>query len=102
MRRVCLGVEGKSCGQLIAAKVSRCSTCAGQYERERQVGRSRIYTSSYRRRAVATIARQPWCSWCDKTTDLTADHIDTGNPASPLRVLCRGCNASRANKRRAL
>jgi hypothetical protein len=100
-RRVCLGVEGKACGQLIA-KGSRCHACAGVYERERQVGRRALYTSSYRRRAVATIARQPWCSWCDKTTDLTADHVITGDPVSPLRVLCRGCNAARANRRGAL
>jgi len=67
MRRVCLGVDGKACGQLIA-KGSRCSTCAGVYEQARQVGRRALYTSAYRRRAVATIASQPWCSWCRKTT----------------------------------
>ena len=101
MKRVCIGLDGKACGTLIASG-SRCPACAGVYERERQVGRRALYTSAYRRRAVASIASQPWCSWCHKTTDLTADHIDTGDSASALRVLCRGCNAARANRRRAL
>jgi 5-methylcytosine-specific restriction protein A len=98
IRRSCLG-----CGRLIASG-SRCPRCqlppnpttASRTPAER------------RRRAVAVAQWRKlygdWCpGWGDRpphpATDLTADHIEAvgagGDPAGPLRVLCRRCNSAR-------
>ena len=60
----------------------------------------RGYTEEYLRVRSRLIQRQPWCSACGSTHDLTAHHIVPlsrgGTSAiSNLRVLCRSCNSSR-------
>jgi 5-methylcytosine-specific restriction endonuclease McrA len=60
-------------------------------------------TAAWRRARAAQLARQPWCSTCPATTDLTVDHIiplaqgGTDDPSN-LRTLCRRCNGRRAQR----
>ena len=62
-------------------------------------------TTAWQAASAATIARQPWCSICGATTDLTADHITPlsagGHPYHPanLRTLCRRHNSSKGARR---
>ena len=50
------------------------------------------------------IQRQPWCSRCGATSDLTADHIVAmalgGDPYDPrnLDTLCRSCNSKKGQR----
>lgn len=39
--------------------------------------------------------RQPWCSWCGATNDLTLDHIKAGSLEEGVQVLCRQCNGKK-------
>lgn len=70
-------------------------------------GTERGYDSKWARLSKREIKKQPWCSWCETTWDLTADHIvplSRGGASSPdnVRVLCRSCNlkAAAQDKRR--
>lgn len=62
----------------------------------------RGYDRGWRRIAAEAIARQPWCSDCRSTNDLTGDHIvpvSRGglNTRANCQVLCRTCNARKRN-----
>ena len=73
----------------------------GTYCKPHYLARRRpIYNRAHAARSRAVRAAQPWCSWCGATADLVADHVFPGDPASPLRTLCRGCNTARANRGR--
>lgn len=83
-------------------KRTRCAEHERQYDRERMARRGDLYGSEHRKRARQAIADEPWCHWrgCMSTRDLTADHIDAGNPDSEYQVLCRGHNSAKANRNR--
>jgi 5-methylcytosine-specific restriction endonuclease McrA len=50
--------------------------------------------------AAEAIRRQPWCSACGTTVDLTGDHIDpnkrTDLTLDDVQVLCRRCNSRKS------
>jgi 5-methylcytosine-specific restriction protein A len=94
-------------------KRGRCIPCGKEYEREKSRRRrarlgttsARGYGGDYQRLRAIAIQRQPWCSQCGATQNLTADHIvaraDGGaNVLSNLRVLCLSCNSARSGARR--
>ena len=91
------------CGSLIE-RGSRCERCRRLRNRTRDAMRptriARGYDNRWARRSKAAIAEHPRCEWCGATEDLTGDHVIPGDPESPIRVLCRSCNAVRANKER--
>ena len=82
---------------------TRCLVHERQYDRDRMGRRGDLYGATHRKRSKEAIADEPWCHWpgCMSTVDLTADHIQDGNPDSEYQVLCRGHNAVKANRRRA-
>jgi 5-methylcytosine-specific restriction endonuclease McrA len=50
---------------------------------------------------MVQLARQPYCTECGSTDDLTADHIvplARGGPSemSNVQILCRSCNGSKS------
>lgn len=58
----------------------------------------RGYDRRWRALAAEAIARQPWCSVCGATTDLTGDHIIPVSRGglttrANVQVLCRSCNS---------
>lgn len=59
----------------------------------------RGYDAAWRRRVVDAIERQPWCSVCGVTRDLTGDHpvplSRGGSRDQDPVVLCRRHNASK-------
>jgi 5-methylcytosine-specific restriction protein A len=85
----------------------RCPVHTRRRDANRGTTTQRGYGSSWQRVAKAAIARQPWCSDCGATEDLTADHVvmrvegGSGDPAN-VEVCCRPCNTRRSNRRRAL
>jgi hypothetical protein len=99
--RPCLGLSGERCALLIPTNRRRCSRHALIFDANRQAKRGGLYQGDYPARARAQRQAQPFCSVCGSTTDLTADHVYAGVVDSPLRTLCRGCNAARANRARA-
>ena len=82
------------------ARGARCPSCARRRDTARQAARGGLYRGSWPARARAQRAAAPWCAACGSTRDLCADHIVPGDPGSPLRTLCRPCNAARANRDR--
>lgn len=88
MRRLC---NREGCGQYAKDR----GKCAVHLREARS-----IYTYRHAQNSKVTIADQPWCSNCGATSDLTADHERPGDPSSPLRTMCRGCNSARANRMR--
>lgn len=95
MNRTCI-----DCGALVPYPRARCLTHERGHERARQARRGSLYDRAHQRRAREQITAMPWCGWCGRTDDLTADHVIAGDPASPLRTLCRSCNSTRANRAR--
>jgi 5-methylcytosine-specific restriction endonuclease McrA len=96
MKRACLEP-----GCPLLTTRTRCFLHTRAKDKARVAKRGTLYQGDYRKRRAATIAAQPWCSDCGRTTDLTADHIVAGQEDSPLRTLCRSCNSARANRARA-
>lgn len=63
----------------------------------------RGYTRAWRAIAAEAIRRQPWCSDCGSTTDLTADHeipITRGGLSTIANavVRCRPCNSAKRDR----
>lgn len=89
--RLCLG----RCGNAIPAG-SYCPRCTPTTS-ERGLG------ATHARHARACIARQPWCTYCGSTDDLTADHVtprSLGGTAQSANLVtaCRRCNSERGGK----
>lgn len=70
--------------------------------------RERGYEGQWRKLSARARRIQPWCSDCDATTDLTADHTpeawrrhDAGLPIrlEDVDVVCRPCNSRRGHIR---
>jgi 5-methylcytosine-specific restriction protein A len=72
-------------------------------EQRRGSSTQRGYDSRWRRLAADAIHRHPYCTICDSTVDLTADHIvplsqGGTNTMSNIRVLCRSCNSRKGGR----
>lgn len=86
------------CGTL--SQGSRCPDHARARDRIRVARRGRIYKGDWQARARQQVSDEPWCAWCGASTDLVADHVVAGDPASPTQTLCRSCNSIKANRER--
>jgi hypothetical protein len=89
-----------------------CADCRTARERDREKKRSqdpklqahkrRLYSSAYK--ATAKIIREnaTHCHICKQAftdrTQITADHLVAGDPASPLAPAHKSCNSSRGNR----
>lgn len=95
----------------VAVRRGRCLEHARAADRKAQrkridetgTGTERGYNSRWDRLSRRMIRRQPWCTWCGETEDLTADHIvplSRGGASSPanVQVLCRACNTRRRHQ----
>lgn len=97
------------CGQLVQG-ASRCETHETERRRrlrkpdspERKAKKAAVYNYQYRKRAkfVRNFATQ--CHLCGEgyrpNDPWQADHLDPGNPHSPLAPAHRSCNLRRGNK----
>jgi hypothetical protein len=92
------------CGAL--SLESRCETHRKRVEQLRDVRRAEkkktLYNSSYRKAASIIRATAIICHICGDGARLSdpwqADHLDAGNPDSPLAAAHRSCNAKRGDK----
>jgi 5-methylcytosine-specific restriction endonuclease McrA len=97
--RICNGCGGHY--QPYHNSRGRCRDCLRQYERERRQRRGstaqRGYGRAWQELRRVQLARQPYCSECGATADLTVDHIvprskrrkQVVEPANPLPILQR-------------
>lgn len=102
-RRPCL-----DCGQL--AYGNRCETHQTEWNRkhrtpdtpERKAKKRLYYNSDYRKRAKFVRDNAVLCHLCGEGyrpgDPWQADHLQPGNPHSPLAPAHRSCNAKRGNK----
>lgn len=72
---------------------TRCPRCGRAWKRQ-----TKATGAAWQRLRAAVIADHPWCVVCQRTHDLTVDHIlplslGGTNERANLRVLCRGCHA---------
>lgn len=94
MRKPCI-----SCGTPTPA--TRCADCDAErlrtYSRARgRSPRSVGYDSRWDRLSKRARAAQPWCSWCGREDDLSADHKRwPARGLADVQVLCRSCNSKR-------
>jgi 5-methylcytosine-specific restriction enzyme A len=64
----------------------------------------RGYGADWQRLSTLARSRQPWCSICGATQDLTTDHRNPatrgmrGVTLADVQVLCRRCNGSKQDK----
>jgi 5-methylcytosine-specific restriction enzyme A len=80
-----------------------CPACKRERERRRKRGtrKQRGYDEHWLKLVKVAIARQPWCSYCGTSQDLTGDHavpVSKGGRAWTLAdviVACRPCNSRR-------
>ena len=97
------------CGEL--SKGTRCATHERAYRQlreskrdtpERQARKQALYGGNYRKRRQALLATATHCHICRKAfifgDKLEADHLEAGNPDSPLAPAHAYCNQSRGNK----
>jgi 5-methylcytosine-specific restriction endonuclease McrA len=81
----------------------RCRDC--QTKRNAIFNARPQYDQEWRKISRATIAAEPWCHWpgCDRTDDLTCDHIVPVSRGGTddlhnLTVLCRSHNSQKGNR----
>jgi 5-methylcytosine-specific restriction protein A len=90
LRRLCL-----RCGRPVLG--TYCPACAPV--RSRATRQQRGYDEDWLRRVKAAIERQPWCTYCGSTEDLTGDHpvalTKGGSRDQEPIVACRRCNSSK-------
>ena len=85
---------------------SRCEIHTRRVEQLRDIKRAgkkrALYNSDYRKQAAIVRATAIACHLCGDGARLNdpwqADHLDAGNPASPLAAAHRSCNAKRGDK----
>jgi hypothetical protein len=79
---------------------SRCPRCAAGREAGRAAGRLH-YRGDYRKRAAEVRATAITCWLCGNGARIddpwTADHVEPGNPDSPLLPAHRSCNSARGD-----
>lgn len=82
---------------------SRCRACDGQrqaaIERRRGTATQRGYDAVWARRSRELRRRQPWCTHCLATEDLSVHHVQKqrqggGAADGNMVVLCRDCHAA--------
>ena len=101
IKQPCLG-----CGQLtIKTRCPECQAPRDQAKNERRAGRKRDtgqYSGDYRKRAALIRATATHCWLCHQAFKpgdrIEADHINPGDPQSPLAGAHRLCNQRRGNK----
>ena len=92
------------CGQLTPA--TRCPTCQRTRERTRSAARPPRphYAGNYDKRAKAIRDTATSCWICGQGPQpgnpWQADHINPGDPHSPLAAAHRSCNITRSNRER--
>lgn len=100
------------CNVLHKDKGDYCAACRKQYERDRErkryedpVFRARkqlLYSSAYKATAKIIKANATHCHICKEAftdrSQITADHLIPGDPASPLAPAHKGCNSRRGNR----
>ena len=97
IKRPCL-----DCGTLTPK--ARCAPCATRISTQRANARPPRphYTGDYRKRAAQVRANATHCWICGRGPidgdPWQADHLQPGNPDSPLLPAHRSCNASRGNR----
>lgn len=74
------------CGLRTRTTAPRCGPCERSRQRRRNAARSQ-YAGAWRATSRTARRRQPWCSICGTTDDLTLDH-------EHAQVECRSCNSS--------
>jgi len=90
------------CGTLTPA--TRCPPCATRIATQRANKRPPRphYSGDYRRRAAQVRANATHCWICGRGAidgdPWQADHLQPGNPDSPLLAAHRSCNAARGNR----
>ena len=97
-----------SCNQLHRDSGDYCVDCRKAREREkennpkRKAHKAGLYNAEYQRLAKLVRANAVTCHLCNKGyiqgDPWTADHLDAGNPNSPLAPAHRSCNSRRGNK----
>lgn len=102
MKRPCI-----NCGVVIASG-TRCKQCAAARTASyvgpppRKSTTERGYDYRWRKLSKEAIARQPYCSVCGTTKDLTGDHRDPTKrknlTLADVDVLCRAHNSSKKNR----
>lgn len=90
MRKPCLTA---GCPNLTAGG-TRCLTCEQRRQHTRNATRT-WYQGDWPKLRAQQLARQPWCSRCGATTDLTVDHVNNRDDTE-LDTLCRSCNGRKA------
>lgn len=92
------------CGKL--SLETRCEVHSKRVEQLRDVRRAEkkkvLYNSRYRKEAAYVRATAIVCHICGDGARMSdpwqADHLDAGNPDSPLAAAHRSCNAKRGDK----
>ena len=92
------------CGKL--SLETRCEVHSKRVEQLRDVRRAEkkkvLYNSRYRKEAAYVRATAIVCHICGDGARMSdpwqADHLDPGNPDSPLAAAHRSCNAKRGDK----
>jgi hypothetical protein len=97
-----------TCNQLHKDSGDYCAECRKAREREkennpkRKAHKAGLYNAEYQRLAKLVRANAVTCHLCNKGyiqgDPWTADHLDAGNPNSPLAPAHRSCNSRRGNK----
>lgn len=85
---------------------SRCEVHQRRIEQLRDIKRAEkkktLYNSAYRKQAAIVRATAITCHICGDGARANdpwqADHLDAGNPDSPLAAAHRSCNAKRGDK----
>jgi len=98
------------CGKL--SPDATCKQCHLKKERARdrvrdadparRIKKATLYDSQYRKQAALLKTRGGICYLCGEVVPAgtgQADHIDAGNPDSPLAITHSFCNQSRGNKK---
>jgi 5-methylcytosine-specific restriction protein A len=79
------------------------STGCAECRAARGTTNQRGYGAAWQRLSAEARRRQPYCSKCGATRDLTVDHRDprkrTGLTLADVDVLCRPCNARKGGAR---
>lgn len=100
------------CQQLHSDKGDYCQGCRSAYEQERERRRSQdpirqvkkklLYSSAYKAARAIIKANATHCHICKEPftdrSQISADHLIPGDPASPLAPAHLRCNSSRGNR----